>query len=191
MLAPLFLICLFFSERRLYTFIALFAAALHELGHIAAAKARGIRLESLSLDLLGARLTTGTRLCSYRDEIILCAAGPFVNLFFSSASLLLANFIFKQDPVVFEYLSFFAASSAALGFLNLLPIKSFDGGRILLCLLCRPFGIYISEKIIELLSFLCCFALWGFSVYLLMRAGISLSLFVFSVSLFSRIFISQ
>ncbi|MBE6600113.1 MAG: hypothetical protein E7640_02750 [Ruminococcaceae bacterium] len=183
-LAPLFLICLFFSERRVYTFIALAAATIHELGHIIAAKARNIELSSLSLDLLGARIGTGTRLNSYFDEIVLCAAGPLTNFFFGAAVLF--------SPLrTNEYTMFFAASSIALGALNLLPIKTFDGGRILTCLLARILGIYISEKIVFALSFVCCFALWCFSVYLLMRVGASLSLFVFSVSLFARIFISE
>lgn len=184
LLAPLFLICLFFSERRVYTLIALTAAAIHELGHIIAAKARKIELSSLSLDLLGARIGTGARLNSYFDEIVLCAAGPLANFIFGAIVIL-------SSLRINEYMMFFAASSIALGTLNSLPIKSFDGGKILTCLLARSFGIYISEKIVSALSFICCFALWCFSVYLLIRVGASLSLFVFSVSLFTRIFISQ
>jgi len=187
-IAPLFIACLFLSDRWAYTLVALLAAALHELGHICASKLTGIRLSSLSLDLLGARLTTEQRLSSYKNEIILCVAGPLTNFLCSIAALLLGLFI--GNAQVKEFVNFFAASSAALGILNLLPIKSFDGGRILDCALTRFFGIYVASKIISLLSFLCCFSLWSFSVYLMMRSGSSLSLFVFSVSLFSKLFVN-
>lgn len=186
LLLPLFLICIIFSERRIYTFIALFAAALHELGHILAAKICKIELTSLSLDLFGARIDTGMRLCSYRDEIILCLSGPLVNILFSVVAFSISHYVFEN-----EYIVFFAAASLALGALNLLPIKSFDGGRILTCLLDRILNIYTSERILTLLSFMCCFSLWCFSVYLMITVGSSLSLFVFSVSLFSKIFIAQ
>ena len=187
-ITPLFIACLFLSDRWAYTLVALSAAALHELGHICAAKLTGIHLSSLSLDLLGARLTTERRLSSYKNEIILCAAGPTTNFLCSLAALSVGHFI--SNGQIKEFVNFFAASSAALGILNLLPIKSFDGGRILDCALTRFFGIYVASKIISVLSFLCCFSLWSLSVYLMMRSGSSLSLFVFSISLFSRIFVS-
>ena len=47
-----------------------------------------------------------------------------------------------------------------------------------------------AETVITSLSFVCCFALWCFSVYLMLRAGASLSLFFFSVSLFARLFMA-
>ncbi len=164
--------------------IALAAAALHELGHIFAARVRKIELSSLSLDIFGARIGTGARLNSYLDEIVLCAAGPISNFIFAAA--VLASPL--RDN---EYILFFAASSIALGALNLLPIKSFDGGRILSCVLARMCGVELSERIVFALSFISCFSLWCFSVYLMIRVGASLSLFVFSVSLFARIFVSQ
>ncbi len=182
-LMPLFLFCLLLSERRAYTFTALAAAGIHEFGHIFAAKSRNIELSSLSLDMLGARVSVGTRLCSYRDEMILCAAGPLANFIFAALGAIIGSFYSN------EYISFFTAASVALGSLNLLPIKSFDGGRILSCAIARVYGTYISERILSVLSFLCCFSLWCFSVYLMIRVGASLSLFVFSASLFARIFI--
>ncbi len=191
LLLPLFVLCLFISDRRIYTLLALFAAALHELGHIFAAKAANIHLESLSLDLLGARITTKAALCSYRDEIILCAAGPLTNFVFCVLAIIIRNIFLSPATQTWEFFSFFAVSSAALGILNLLPIESFDGGRIVYCIFGAVWGMASAVKILKGLSFVSCFLLWSFSVYLLMRAGSSLSLFVFSVSLFSRLFIFQ
>ena len=191
LLLPLLILCLFVSERRIYTLLALSAAALHELGHIFAAKAAKIHLESLSLDLLGARITTKTALCSYRDEILLCAAGPLANFICTAAAIMIRNTFISPDSPAWEFFTFFAVSSAALGTLNLLPIESFDGGRILYCIFGSLCGTSAADKILKCLSFISCFLLWSFSVYLIMRAGASLSLFVFSVSLFSRLFVFQ
>ena len=189
-LTPLFIAFLLFSSNRIYTLLGLLAAALHELGHIAAAKLVSIRLSSLSLDLLGARLTTERRLTSYKDEIILCAAGPLVNFAVSTTVFLILPNI-NNASAFYEYMSFFATASAALGILNLLPIKSFDGGRILECILCRFSGERPALRALSVLSFVSCFSLWCLSVYLIIKTGNSLSLFVFSVSLFSRIFIKE
>ena len=185
-LLPLFAVCLLLSERQIYTLLALLAAAVHETGHILAARILKIKLELFSLDLLGARLTTSGRLCSYGDEALLCAAGPLANALTGLLALAFIPYVGELR----EYLLFFAAASLSLGFLNLLPIRSFDGGRILHCLLCRTVSQRIAETVITSLSFVCCFALWCFSVYLMLRAGASLSLFFFSVSLFARLFMT-
>ena len=186
MLLPLFAVCLFLSGQQVYTLLALSAAAIHELGHIFAARLLKIRLELFSLDLLGARLTTSGRLCSYRDEALLCAAGPLSNALTGAAALA----VLPHVGALREYLLFFAAASISLGALNLLPIRSFDGGRILHCLLCRAISPSLAEPVVTFLSFICCFSLWCFSVYLMLRAGASLSLFIFSVSLFARLFVA-
>jgi membrane-associated protease RseP (regulator of RpoE activity) len=78
-----------------------------------------------------------------------------------------------------------------LGILNLLPIREFDGGRILGALLCRVGSQRAAQKTVNALSFFCVFTLWSFSVYLLLRFAASLSLFVFSISLFFKLFIRE
>lgn len=163
---------------------ALFAATLHELGHILAAKLCKIPLYELKLGIFGASLTTKKMLCSYKKEIILCFAGPFVNLL----SVLLLISFWDSDNV---FLSLFISSSLFLGILNLLPIYEFDGGRILFCIISNKYSLKLAISIIRITSFILIFALWCLSVYLLLRLSSSLSLFIFSVSLFSKIFLSQ
>ena len=181
--AVLLFLSLFFSHP-LFSFAAMFAALLHELGHLLAARICGIRMKEFSLNLFGAGLTPVDSLYSYFDEIILCLGGPLANLFFGSALLLLP--IHSSD-----FFHFFIFSSFAYGFLNLLPIKAFDGGRILRALLLYFLPLRPTETLLSLLSFICIFGLWSLSVYLLLRTASSLSLFVFSLSLFSRFFLPE
>ncbi|MBO5939502.1 MAG: M50 family metallopeptidase [Clostridia bacterium] len=183
-----FAILLFFSllmTHSLFSLASLLAAVLHELGHLLAASVCRIRMKEFSVGLFGTGLTPSGGLYSYFDEIILCLGGPLSNLFFGSLSLLLL----RHDSSAF--LSAFIFSSFAYAVLNLLPIKGFDGGRICRALLLLFLPLPITERILSLLSFVCIFSLWTLSIYLLLRTASSLSLFVFSISLFSRLFLSE
>ena len=167
-----------------YALIPLTSATLHEAGHIAAAKFRGVSFCRLNVGILGARLSASTGVCSYKDEIVICAAGPAVNFICAAVGEALRGLYNFES----EAYSLFFLSSLCLGILNLLPIKSFDGGRILSSLLSHIFGISAAEKALGVLSFLSLFALWSISLYLLLKTAASLSLFVFSLSLFASLF---
>ena len=160
----------------------LFAAFLHELGHIAASKVLSINLSCIKLDVLGARLNTTGELYSYPSMIALCAAGPAVNLLCFALAYPFAD--------SFAWLTEFSNSSLSLCLLNLIPIEGFDGGRILnglLSLVLRPARVHL---ICTALSFCSILGLWLISVWLLLRASASLSLFIFSCCLFGMLFVS-
>lgn len=102
------------------------AAALHELGHLAALWLVGGRVTCLRLSALGAELRLDGPL-SYRRELPVALAGPMVSI---AAALLAAG--------LHGYL--FAGLSLALGLFNLLPVYPLDGGRAFraLCALTLP-----------------------------------------------------
>ena len=165
-----------------FSIAALFAAALHELGHILSAKLCGIGFSELTLNIFGAGLTPNVALNSYTQEAMVCFAGPLVNLL----SYLITSLFTLPATSFFEN---FGLASLTLGVLNLLPIIDFDGGRIASALLFRFFSPYFSTKLMKAVSFICIFALWSFSLYLIMRVAASLSLFLFSAMLFAKIFL--
>lgn len=166
-----------------HCFAALIAAFLHELGHIIVARALGIRFQALSLTSFGAALTPRGAIGSYRNECFIALAGPAINFIF----LFLLLPINRQSH---PFLGFFALSSLFLGVLNLLPIQGFDGGRIFLCMLSRFVGFHLAKNLLSVSSFIILFLLWAFSIYLLLQVGASLSLFVFSCSLFIKLFVN-
>jgi stage IV sporulation protein FB len=161
----------------------LIAALSHELGHILMAKALGIHLRECTVGIYGAGLRPVDGMYSYGQEILLCIAGPLVNLFLGSVGLLLG----LRFPS--EFLSHFTISSFVLAGMNLLPIRDFDGGRILSVILSQHFSPRTVSLLLSCLSFIFIFFLWSLSVYFLLRCSASLSLFIFSISLFLRIFI--
>lgn len=98
---------------------ALCAAAVHELGHLAAVYALGGRVCRLRLTAAGAELRLeGTM--SYGRELLCALAGPLVNL-------LLAFGAAQLRAVVF------AGLNLVLGLFNLLPLSVLDGGKALSC----------------------------------------------------------
>ena len=161
-------------------FVTLAAALLHECGHLLAAKWLRISPEQLRLDFLGARLELSGQMLSYGAEWLLCAAGPLVSLLCAAAGAAFWN--------VSTYAQMFSCASLVLGLLNLLPIRTFDGGRMLECTLCRFCGERAAEWGMTVCSFLFLFLLWATAVYFLLRAGDGLSLLCFSMSLFLRFF---
>lgn len=159
----------------------LFAAAIHECGHILAARMLGIRLRVLELDLMGARLCPALPLPSYRAEAVLAVAGP-------ASSLLLALFLLPHSTP-FAHLSLTATLAFAL--FNLLPIAGFDGGRILSAALCTRLNARTAERIQSVLSYLTLLFLFALSSCCLLRYGQNLALAVLCASLFARTFLQQ
>lgn len=163
---------------------AFVAATLHELGHIFAAKLFKTDLGELKLGIFGASLSIDSSMTSYKTEIAVALAGPLTNLL---CALLTCSSYCRQSSF-FEY---FFVCSLFLAFLNLLPITDLDGGRILLCSLSLFLPCYAANKVLLVCSFVLVFSLWCLSVYLLLRLGASLSLFVFSSALFCKIFLKS
>lgn len=159
------------------------AAFIHELGHIIAARISDVNFREMRLTPFGASLIPSSTMGSFSDEIFICAAGPAINLLCA----LLVSFI----PASCDLLDLFILSSLFLGILNLLPISSFDGGRILFSIIEAKSSFLFARKIVYVSSFILIFSLWTLSLYLLIKTASSLSLFVFSCSLFAKLFLSN
>lgn len=167
------------SDRTGLCLVTVGAAFLHECGHMAAARLLHIPLSGLRLSFLGARLEVSGRMMSYGEEWLLCAAGPLVSLVAAALAAPLWRFAPARD---------FSCASLVLGLLNLLPIRSFDGGRMLECTIARFGGARAAEQGIQLISVTFLFLLWAVASYFLLRVGDGLALFGFSMALFLRFF---
>lgn len=177
MTALLFLGLLLF-DRQAILIPTIFAALLHECGHLLAARLLGVPLRSLSLDFLGARLSVSGRLLSYGEEWLLAASGPL----FSLVGAVLGALFWRSS----SFFVSFSCASLLLGFLNLLPIRSFDGGRMLECFLLSVAGPEVSRRVLRATSFFCLSLCFAGGTYFLLRAGEGAAFFFFSASLFSR-----
>lgn len=166
---------------------ALLAVFLHGIGHTVAAATVGIRFRRIKLTATGFRLITDQTFASYRAEAITALGGPLCNLL----TAMISRMITPMTTTIFFPLSLY------LGLLNLLPLRGFDGGTVLLCALCArhpPLPSLLprtAEYVLSALSAVVLFLLWVSAVYLLLRRGSALSLYAFCLQLFRSVFIDQ
>ncbi len=175
------------------------SAALHECGHLFAAKALKIGIREIRFDFSGVRICTEERIISYKNEFLLALAGPIVNisavtaaaLFFllKEISLLEATrccerFLLDGEYSLIGAVGFFALSSFLQGAVNLLPVRTFDGGRMAYCIAAHAFGVKNAERMLDVFSAFSAFILWTVALYLMLKISSGLGIYVFSACLF-------
>jgi len=160
--------------------IVLGAALLHEVGHLVAAWGVGVRVRGIRLDLLGARMELGG-LLSYGQELFIAAAGPLAG--FLGAAL--AYPLWAKGGM--EGAALFSSASAVLSTVNLLPVGTLDGGRMMTCAVSGLWGERAGRVASQITTMVFAVALWMVAAYALLRAGQMLSLFVFAACLLGRV----
>lgn len=180
------LIYLLLFEHSVWGLLSLLAAALHEIGHLSAACLLHIRPAQITVGALGARIGFSQRLLSYRDEFLIAAAGPAVNLICLPLCLFGLRRLSSLDGAG-ERLLFFAAASLVLALLNLLPLRSFDGGRMLRALCAVLLGDRAADRILHVTTAICGILLWCCAVSLWFSASGNLSFLLFSAVLLIRV----
>lgn len=176
----LFLLLLAFNHNFLLP-ATLLAALFHECGHLLAARLLDIRIRSMEIDLFGAKIYPASFIPSYRQELLLAAAGPIF-------SLLLGVFLLPHGGA-FAIAMRDATFSFAL--FNLLPISDFDGGRMLHATLSQLTHSETADRILAATSYLSLLFLFSLSSCILLKYGQNLALAVLSASLFAKLFLPQ
>lgn len=161
-------------DRSLTILIPLAAALLHELGHISVMLLCGVSVRRIDITLFGAEISGGCLDNAKKAaRIAIYSAGAAVNLLSGCIGEALG-------------LRFFADCSFALAAVNLLPIKTLDGG----CIVNTIFeDVGCGQFIIELLSALSLFVLWLAAAYVLLLCGGNLSLMAFIAYLFVTLYL--
>lgn len=187
-------------SEKIYVFlIYIFAAILHEAGHLLAAKTLKLKIRQIYFDFSGVRIAVDSNTASYVSEIILALAGPIANLSVATMVYLpliqsssweeisaeTELFLSTGSLTLLGASGFFVLSSVIQACINLMPIKSFDGGRALYCFLLLKSDIAIAQRTVSLLSAVFAFLLWTVSLYMMLKVASGLGLFVFSSSIFS------
>ena len=181
--------------------VYLLAAAWHEAGHILTSKLMKIEIKEIKFGFSGIRIVTDSHLTSYKREFWLSLAGPCANILafiitvsvfkasgmrttelFESASRFLGG-----ERGVWEALAFFALASLIQAIMNLLPVNTFDGGRMIYCAVAELFSQHAAERILSILSAFSAFILWTVALYLMLRISAGMGIFVFSGCIFALI----
>ena len=136
---PLFyLFGLYFAATgKVFSFVAFtLCAVVHEFGHAIVAEKLGYKLLNVTLMPYGAIIGGDTEGLTTKDEILVAAAGPAVNLAIGVAVLALW-WIFPES---YPYTELAATANFSLFFVNLLPAYPLDGGRVLAACLSLRLG---------------------------------------------------
>ena len=194
-----------FSNNSKAGFICLLCAMIHELGHICAAKFMHIELSELRLGFAGARIYPADENMPYRKEFFLCACGPIFNLISALAAALLI-FLSKGESIptslaisdaisildgsgegIISALYLFISVSLLQAFLNLLPVESLDGGRMMVSAISQFGDVHTAQRAQTVSTALAAVTLWTLSVYILLRTGNGIGVLVSAACMFSKI----
>lgn len=179
--------------------VYMLAAFLHEMGHILAAKLMKIEIKEIKFGFFGVRIITDERLTSYKRELLLASAGPAVNIAIFIALLLYfcvnggeqrlfeaADVFLSGGAATYEgYFAFFALSSLVQAIFNLMPVNTFDGGRILYCAVAESISERAAAYALSVTTALSAFVLWTAAMYLMLRVSSGLGIFVFAACIFA------
>ena len=120
-----------------FTLIVILCALFHGLGHISAMKLFKVKIYCVDLYLSGGIIRSESALLPYKKELAVAFSGIFANLVFALGAFVFH--LFSRD--IFSFFTVFC--NLILAFLNLIPQKNLDGGRILFIL---SHTLFESEK---------------------------------------------
>ena len=110
----------------------LFAALLHETGHIAALKFFRIRIFEIKIGIFGVQIKTDS--IGLLEEAVCALSGPMFGL---------SIFCF------YDFAPYVAFSALIQSCYNLIPVYPMDGGRALRCLMLQCFSDKVSQKVLS------------------------------------------
>lgn len=172
-LAPAGAFLLLFATAPVRAFAAVSSVLLHEGGHALAARLFRLRVRRVMLMPVGIRMDLETPR-SYLEEVVVAAAGPAMNFLYAGAARLTGTAL-AEEILLF---------SLTLAFLNLLPIRTFDGGRLLHAVLAPRFGERTAEGALAVTTAASFSVLWTLSLYLFFYSTANGALLLFCAVLF-------
>jgi stage IV sporulation protein FB len=155
-------------------FAAVFAAVVHEAGHLTALKLLGRKITELKLELCGLSMRCEEPM-SYLDEIITAAAGPLASLLLAMTASLTGRLFEWQDAYVISGVSFLFC------IFNALPVIPLDGGRIIMAAAALTLGIEKAERLVCIMSCVVIFVLLIAGTILLLTTKSNFSLLLAAV----------
>ncbi len=176
----LFVICIFLKQQRIFC-ISYAVIFLHELSHFAAARALGLRAESISFQPFGVNLKLKNKIVPcLTDEVILYGAGPVFNVIFAAVLIPFNG--------VNDFLNYLYACNLSLFFINIIPVLPLDGGIILKKTVANYFGYRTAEKALKAVSAILIIFLAAAEIYSALNTGINISVIIMLAFLFGNIF---
>lgn len=159
---------------------ALLFSLLHETGHLAAMLFFGCKPESIKLGAAGAKIVKNERDMSYFGECVTALCGPAVNLVFA----LVLFFLLKKgfDASLPLYINI------GLSIINLLPMKTLDGGRFLYFFMLKKSDEEKADKAVSAAEIITAVCLCIVLLASVVKSAVNTSFVFFAVSLALTVF---
>ncbi|WP_424000900.1 site-2 protease family protein [Haloarcula salina] len=113
------------------------SVALHELGHAWAAMRYGLRVESITLWILGGLASLEAMPKEWNRELVIALAGPAVSVLVGVGCYAALFALPASAQVTLFLVGWLAVTNLLLAVFNMLPAFPMDGGRVLRALLSR------------------------------------------------------
>ena len=146
------------------------AALVHEAGHLTAAKLAGERFTGAEISGFGLVLNFSEPR-SYRNDIIITAAGPAANMLAAAAASFGAKYgLFGSGAY------YFAGFCVITGLFNLIPALPMDGGRILFAALALRLDYGRACRISDAAALACGVILTVLGLYIMAKTRYNISI---------------
>lgn len=155
----------------------LFAIIIHESGHIILMCTFGYAPEKIKISLFEISISDRKRQeRSFIQNFLIIFFGPFSN--FICFILFYLLYLIGNDFFLYP-----AAANLSVGLFNILPVMSLDGGQLLYLVLCRFFSESISQRVVNVITFIIIFPLAFFGFVLLFNSKYNFSLLIVCIYL--------
>lgn len=163
---------LLFAVPKAQSFSVIAVTVLHEIGHGTAALLLGKRIEKITLMPVGISMKISSA-SSYVEDILIAFAGPLENIFIIICS--------RYFPCA-ENIRLFSEITLVV---NMLPMATLDGGRIISSAASFLLGDGIGEKVVKFTTAVSLFFLWILAVYIFFYTAENIALLIFCSYLFA------
>lgn len=169
-------------DNSIYPVFVYASALAHELGHIIALKVYKVPIEQLKFEAFGVCLDVAPEnMYSYSVEFWVSLWGPLVNGIIALLALLLYRII------KIESVPFIVTANLGLMIVNLFPIASADGGRLLKCLLLEKMEYTKAMFVCTAISNIALIIVVLLGIAVVIISGYNLSLLVIGIYFFIKV----
>lgn len=178
---------IFVMDKSYTAIIGLISAFFHEIGHLIAiyltkGKIKQVTFGLINIDIVREEYSLDDNI---KNELLVFSSGPLVNFIIALIFGLISTI---NNCALYQMISY---QNIFLGIVNLLPINSLDGGKIFESILSRKLEYNLSEKILNITSFIFLIPLCTLGILVLLKSKYNFSLLILGCYLISYMLIGK
>ena len=158
---------------------------IHELGHIIFIKANKLKITEIDILPFGINIATENKLTSYKADISTALSGPLSNIAYSLIILLIIRIFGYSSFLMFSFLT-----NIVYAGINLFPVRSLDGGRVLSIILKLALPEHAAYMLFSVISAIFLGIMSVIAFFILMVTGYNFTLVLLCCYLFYTIHFS-